>query len=61
MTTTDPVNQGFSIQTGEVQTRGVELEGKFSVNDNLNVTAAYTYLDDEVTKSNRGDEGNRRV
>ena len=61
MTTTDPVNQGYRIQTGEVQTRGVELEGKFSINDNLHVTAAYTYLNDEVTKSNTGNKGNRRT
>lgn len=60
MTTADPVNAGFRIQTGEVQTRGVELETKVGLNDNLNVVAAYTYLDDEVTKSNSGDQGNRR-
>ena len=58
--TTDPVNPGFRIQIGEVQVRGIELEGKFSVNDNLYVTGAYTYLDHEVTKSNGGDEGKRR-
>ena len=58
--TADPVNQGFSIQIGEVQVRGIELEGKFSVNDNLYVTGAYTYLDHEVTKSNGGDKGKRR-
>lgn len=61
MTTTDPDNIGFNIQTGEVQTRGLELEGKFSVNESLNMTVAYTHLDDEVTKSNNGDQGNRRV
>ena len=60
MLTADPVNQGFSIQIGEIQTRGIELEGKFSVNDNLHVTSSYTYLNDEIIKSNRGDEGSRR-
>ncbi len=59
--TADPVNPGFSIQIGEVQVRGIELEGKFSVNDNLYVTGAYTYLDHEVTKSNYGDKGKRRT
>ena len=58
--TADPVNPRFSIQIGEVQVRGIELEGKFSVNDNLYVTGAYTYLDHEVTKSNGGDKGKRR-
>lgn len=61
MTTRDPVNTGFSIQTGEVQTRGIELEAKLSLKENLDITAAYTYLDDEVTKSNNIDLGNRRV
>lgn len=39
-------------QTGEVRTRGFEIEGRASLNDNLDVVAAYTYLDTEVTKSN---------
>lgn len=60
MLTADPVNPGFSIQIGEVQTRGMELEGKFSFNDNLQVTGAYTYLDDKVTESNTGNKGKRR-
>ena len=60
MRTADPVNPGFSIQIGEVQTRGIELEGKFSFNDNLQVTGAYTYLDDKVTESNTGSKGKRR-
>ncbi len=59
--TADPVNTGFSIQTGEVRTRGIEVEGKISLSKNLDVTAAYTFLDDEVTQSNNGDEGNRRA
>lgn len=61
MTTTDPGNPGFSIQTGEVRTRGVELEAKAQVLENLNLTLAYTRLDDEITESNKGDEGNRRA
>lgn len=61
MTTRDPNNTGFSIQTGEVNTRGLEFEAKVSLNENLDITAAYTYLDDEVTKSNNVDLGNRRV
>ena len=60
MATADPVNPGFSIQIGEVQTRGIELEGKFNFNDNLQVTGAYTYLNDKVTESNTGNKGKRR-
>ncbi|MCC7250634.1 MAG: TonB-dependent siderophore receptor [Hyphomicrobium sp.] len=39
-------------QTGEVRTRGFEIEGRASLNENLDVVAAYTYLDTEITKSN---------
>jgi iron complex outermembrane receptor protein len=61
MLTIDPIHSNFQIQTGEVRTRGIELENKLSVNENLYVTAAYTYLDDKVTKSNDGNQGNRRA
>ncbi|PHR68431.1 TonB-dependent siderophore receptor [Alcanivorax sp.] len=37
-------------QTGETQTRGVELEGKAWQEDGLSVTVSYTYLDAEITK-----------
>lgn len=40
-------------QAGEVRTRGFEIEGRASVNENLDVVAAYTYLDTEITKSNQ--------
>ena len=39
-------------QSGEVRSRGFELEGKASLNDNLDITAAYAYLDNRITKSN---------
>ena len=41
----------ISTQTGEVNVRGLELEAKVSVTDKLDVIAAYTYMDSEVTKS----------
>ncbi|MFC3123742.1 TonB-dependent siderophore receptor [Pseudoroseomonas globiformis] len=50
--TTDPVNRQFSIQAGETHTRGVELEAKATLADGLSLTAAYTYLDVEYSKSN---------
>jgi len=37
-------------QVGEVNSRGLELEGKFQLFDNMNATLAYTYMDAEVTK-----------
>jgi iron complex outermembrane receptor protein len=47
--TADPNNQAFSIQTGEIRSRGFELEAKAAVNANINVTAAYSYTDAEYT------------
>ncbi|MCK8784308.1 TonB-dependent siderophore receptor [Roseomonas sp. NAR14] len=49
--TTDPSNTSYSIQTGEVRSRGVEVEGRASLNRNLDLIAAYTYLDAAVTRS----------
>jgi iron complex outermembrane receptor protein len=54
----DPANN--QVQTGEVRHRGIELEGVASFDFGLDLTAAYTFLDAEVTKSNAaGEEGNR--
>ncbi|WP_345830595.1 ferrichrome porin FhuA [Erwinia sp. HDF1-3R] len=47
--TADPRNLNFSVQGGEIRSRGVELEAKAAVNENVNVTAAYTYTDAEYT------------
>ncbi|MGE8944093.1 TonB-dependent siderophore receptor [Leptospira interrogans] len=38
-------------QTGEVRSRGIEIEARASLNDNLDIAAAYTYIDAEITKS----------
>lgn len=46
----DPVAQRSLVeQTGQITSRGVELEGVASVNDNLDLRLAYTYLDVEIT------------
>lgn len=58
--TTDLGDPNFRIQTGEIRSRGVELEGKFAITPALNVTAAYTYTDAQIRQSNDGVEGNRR-
>lgn len=47
--TPDPENTLFSIQSGEIRSRGFELEAKAAVNANINVTAAYTFTDAEYT------------
>lgn len=51
----DPFN--FQVQTGEVRSRGLELEAKADIGANASITAAYAYTDAEVTKSNRDNEG----
>ncbi|WP_339532332.1 TonB-dependent siderophore receptor [Pseudomonas mucidolens] len=45
-------NGRCQVQDGEVQSRGFELEGKASLNDNLDITAAYAYLDNRISQSN---------
>ncbi len=57
--TTDLVNPGFSVQQGEVRSRGLELEARARFLDRINLVAAYTFLDNEVTKSHTGTTGNR--
>ncbi|WP_332690585.1 TonB-dependent siderophore receptor [Bosea sp. (in: a-proteobacteria)] len=57
--TADPNNVGFQVQTGEVRARGVELEARATVLENLDLVAAYAYTDAEVTKSNGADLGKR--
>ena len=40
---------GIPFQTGEIRSRGVEVEAVASLADGLNLRAAYTYLDTEIT------------
>lgn len=55
--TADPESghTGFDVQTGEIRSRGVELELHASLTDNLDLVGAYTYLDNIVTKSTETD------
>ncbi len=39
-----------SVQSGEIRSRGVELEAKAALNANINLIASYTYTDAEYTK-----------
>jgi iron complex outermembrane receptor protein len=52
--TADPAHQFFSVQTGEICSRGIELEGHASLANGLDLVAAYTYTDVENTESNSG-------
>jgi len=53
------VSTGFSVANGEQQSRGIEAEIKARLDQNWDVVASYTYTKAEITKSTRGDEGNR--
>jgi iron complex outermembrane receptor protein len=55
--TTDPQNTSFQIQVGAARSRGLELEGKVSIDKTLNVVASYTYLDTVYTRDNSGLQG----
>jgi len=55
--TDDPINLGFSIQTGEVRVRGLEAEGAWQISESLSVQGGYAWLDGEVTSSNSGNQG----
>ncbi len=59
VTTTDPFNIVYRVQTGEVRSRGVELEAVASLSDGLSLIGSVTYQDVEVTKSNAADLGKR--
>ncbi|MBL4827406.1 MAG: TonB-dependent siderophore receptor [Spongiibacteraceae bacterium] len=57
-TTRDPSGSPYDkIQTGEVRSRGVELEVAAQPSDNISVLFNYTFIDMEVTKNNDGLKG----
>lgn len=53
--TSDPATFA-DVQRGQAHSNGVELEGLASLGNGLNLTASYTYLEAEVTKSSFADE-----
>jgi iron complex outermembrane receptor protein len=50
---------GFSVASGEQKSGGIEAEIKARIDQNWDLIASYTYTDAEITKSTRGDQGNR--
>jgi len=52
VSTPDPAHPDFQMQTGEVRSRGLELEGHANLTNNLNLIASYSFLDNVITKSN---------
>lgn len=55
--TADPSHVGYSVQAGEITSRGVELEAKGQLGRQLDLIGAYTYTDAKITRSNNGDQG----
>lgn len=47
--TADPANTVFSVQGGEIRSRGFELEAKAAATQNIDITASYTFTDAEYT------------
>ena len=61
VTTTAPGMPGNVIQTGEISSRGLELEARAALTRSLNLIAQYTYLDTKITQSNYGDQGMQQL
>lgn len=56
--TRDPEGSPYDeIQAGEIESKGVELELNAQVNNNLSLSAFYTWQNVEVTKDNNGLQG----
>ncbi|MEP9380647.1 TonB-dependent siderophore receptor [Aquabacter sp. CN5-332] len=56
--TPNPINPNFNVQTGAVNSRGVELSAVGSLADGLSFRASYTYLVPEISSANDGTQGN---
>jgi iron complex outermembrane recepter protein len=59
VTTVDPENPNFQIQTGEQNSRGIELFVSGEISPGWNVIAGYAYTNARITKDNTFPVGNR--
>lgn len=50
---------GFAVATGEVASRGLEIEGKVSIGSGWDLIGSYTYTDAEITRDATGNVGKR--
>ncbi|WP_456864778.1 TonB-dependent siderophore receptor [Bradyrhizobium sp. USDA 4503] len=55
---TDPNNMAFQAATGQVESKGVELEAKLALKQGFDLTAAYTHLNVVITQGNPDTTGN---
>lgn len=58
ITTEDPDNAEFEIQTGEQNSQGIELSVAGEILPGWNITAGYAYTDAKITEDNTFEEGN---
>jgi iron complex outermembrane receptor protein len=49
------------VQTGEINSRGIELEARFSPLKRLNIISGWSLIDPQVTRSNGSDLGKRPI
>ncbi|MCU0532936.1 MAG: TonB-dependent receptor [Hydrococcus sp. Prado102] len=59
VTTADPDDPNFQIQTGEQNSRGVELNVAGEILPGWNIIAGYAYTDARITEDNTFEVGNR--
>lgn len=59
VTTTDPVNSNFSIQTGEQTSKGIELDITGEIRPGWKIIASAAYIDASITEDNTFQVGNR--
>ncbi|WP_249168194.1 TonB-dependent siderophore receptor [Bradyrhizobium elkanii] len=55
---TDPNDMAFQAATGQVESKGVELEAKLALKQGFDLTAAYTHLNVVITQGNPDTTGN---
>jgi iron complex outermembrane receptor protein len=56
---TDPNNMAFQAATGQVESKGLELEAKLSLTQGFDFTAAYSRLNVVITQGNPDTTGNQ--
>jgi iron complex outermembrane receptor protein len=59
VSTSDPENANFSIQTGEQRSRGLEIDVSGELTPGWNLLSSFSWMDSEIVDDNTYDEGNR--
>lgn len=61
VSTSDPANPGFSVQTGEINSQGIELSLTGEILPGWNIFASYAYNDTRINKDNNPNLVGNRV